>query len=100
MKKTITINVENLSEVAVEKIKVITELKKFAEENNDKVDWKNYKQKKYYLHYGFDRKVVFVEQDVFPVFNQIYFSSREIANKAIETIGEERLKKYYFDYEE
>ena len=100
MNKTLTINVENLSEVAVEKIKVITELKKFAEENNDKVDWENYEQKKYYLHYGFDRKIVFAEQDVSPVFNQIYSSSRETANKAIETIGQERLKKYYFDYEE
>ena len=100
MKKTITINVENLSETAVEKVKVIMELKKFAEENNEKIDWNNFKQDKYYLHYGFDSKSVFVERDRYYTFNPIYFSSKEIAEKAIKTIGKERIKKYYFGYEE
>ena len=30
----------------------------------------------------------------------IYFTSEEIAEKAIETIGEDRIKKYYFGVNE
>ncbi len=30
----------------------------------------------------------------------VYFTSSEVANKAIETIGEDRIKKYYFDVED
>ena len=31
--------------------------------------------------------------------NDIYFSSKEIAEQAVKEIGEERIKKYYFEVE-
>ena len=87
----------------VEKLKVIKELRDFALENNDKdVDWKNFNQCKYHLVYDTEDEELYVDYAVYckrEPFN-IYFTSREIARKAIKKIGEYRIKKYYFDIEE
>ena len=87
----------------IEKLKVINELKNFALENNDKdVDWRDKCTTKYFISYDFcDEKIQFVGytfRNFLPF--EIYFTSREIAQKAIKTIGEYRIKKYYFDIEE
>lgn len=88
------------AEFAVEKLKVIAELKRFAEEHNEEIDWKAPMQQKVNLAYSheFNR----IEHNILGSWqsNDIYFSSVEIANAAIEAIGEERLKKYYFEVEE
>lgn len=90
----------------VEKLKVIHELEKFAFENNEKeIDWNNEEQRKYYLvaKHSIDGTIYVdsfytISIKVIP-FN-IYFTSEEIAEKAIETIGEDRIKKYYFGVED
>ena len=87
----------------IEKLKVINELKNFALENNDKdVDWRDKCTTKYFISYDFDdEKIQFVGytfRNFLPF--EIYFTSREIARKAIKKIGEYRIKKYYFDIEE
>lgn len=83
----------------VEKLKVIHELEKFAFENNEKeIDWNDVNQTKYYLGMFQSDKIIAVFSTYkwcYTPFN-IYFTSEEIAEKAIETIGEERIKKYYF----
>lgn len=87
----------------VEKLKVIRELQKFANENNEeKIDWKNFNQCKYKIFYDaedgdlyFDYKT-YVKSEPF----NIYFTSLEIAKEAIKTVGEDRIKKYYFDIED
>ena len=38
--------------------------------------------------------------DTKPMPLNIYFTSRELALKAIEKVGEERIKKYYFDIDD
>lgn len=86
-----------------EKLRVIKELRNFALENNDKdVDWRDKCTTKYFISYDFDdEKIQFVGytfRNFLPF--AIYFTSREIARKAIETIGADRIKKYYFDIEE
>lgn len=91
---------EEEAKFVAEKIKVIAELKRFAEENNKQMDWNNEKQDKYYLRYNYNCNKIFVDNNQFLKCTTIYFSSEEIAKKAIETIGEERLKKYYFEIEE
>ena len=79
---------------ALEKLKVEAELRKFSRpfkygdwnfeilwnnhENNIELDWSGY----------------VVRQSV------IYFESGEIAEKAIESVGEERIKKYIFGMED
>ena len=87
----------------VEKLKVIKELKDFALENNEeKIDWDNTERKKITISYNVKGKKVwtsiiyYIRETPF----DIYFTSENLARQAIETIGEERIKKYYFDVEE
>ncbi len=87
----------------VEKLKVIHELQKFANENNEKeIDWKNKTQYKYYLVYDTEDEELYVDYAVYckrePL--NIYFTSSKIAKRAIEEIGEDRIKKYYFNVED
>lgn len=87
----------------VEKFKVIRELQKFANENNEeKIDWKNFNQCKYKIFYDAEDGDLYVDYSIqceSEPFN-IYFTSFKIAKKAIEAVGEDRIKKYYFDIEE
>ena len=87
----------------VEKFKVIRELQKFANENNEKeIDWKNFNQCKYYLVYDTEDGELYVDYAVYckrEPFN-IYFTSFKVAKRAIEAVGEDRIKKYYFNVED
>ena len=91
------------AEHILEKLKVIHELQKFAYENNEKeIDWNDAKQYKQFLIYDIEHKKVCIDYKTYvksEPFN-IYFTSFDIARKAIKTIGEDRIKKYYFDVED
>lgn len=85
------------AEFAVERLKVIAELRRFAEEHNIKVlDWNNDNQRKYLLYYEHSVNEILINSYTYMHHNDIHFSSEEIAEAAIEVIGEDRLKKYYF----
>lgn len=87
------------AEFALERQKVIMELKRFALEHNEKeIDWNDSKQKKYFLSYQHDKNII----DYYYYYQScsIYFTSIEIARAAIQEIGEERIKKYYFEVKE
>lgn len=82
----------------IEKLKVIKELQNFAIENRDEeIDWYDKEQDKWEISYK--------DSNVEPICNNyyraqafnIYFASKKIAKEAIKTIGEDRIKKYYFD---
>ncbi len=90
---------EEEAKFALEKQKVITELKRFALENNEcELDWNNYNQKKYGIKYDCYHKCIITHKYNCSIKGfDIYFSSEDIAKQAIETIGEDRLKKYYFE---
>lgn len=71
------------------------QLKKFADEHNDKIDRTNINQENCNLCYNYSR------YEVSPIrclkikdARVIYFSSKEIAEQAINTIGEEKIKEY------
>lgn len=92
---------EEQAERIVEKVKVIKELQDFALDNNEEeIDWVDNEQDKWELSYK--------DSNVEPICNNyyraqafnIYFTSLEIAKEAIKTIGEDRIKKYYFDIED
>ena len=94
---------EEQAEFMAEKLKVIHELEKFAYENNEEeIDWNDTNQEKLYLTMNYTDKCI----DIFYTYtwiyspSNIYFTSKKIAKEAIETIGEERLKKYYFGVNE
>lgn len=89
------------AEHMVKKLKVIKELQDFALEHNDEeIDWYDKEQDKWEISYK--------DSNIEPICNNyyraqtfnIYFTSLEIAKEAIKTIGEDRIKKYYFDIED
>lgn len=89
------------AEFALERQKVITELKRFAlEHNKEDIDWNDSKQRKYVLSYQHDKNIIFIDYYYDYQSCSIYFTSEEIAQTAIKEIGEERLEKYYFEVNE
>ena len=85
----------------VEKLKVIKELKELS---NIKFNMSDYvkNNKIYYIAYDF------TQNRIVPLFDNIsrnipfnvYFSTKEDCERAIKKIGEDRIKKYYFDIED
>lgn len=91
------------AEHMVEKLKIIRELQDFALENNDKnVDWRDKCTGKYFITYDFYDEEISTASYTFRNFLpfNIFFTSKEIAQKAITKIGKERLERYYFDIKE
>ena len=82
------------AEFQVEKLKVEAELRKFSrpfkgEDNN------------YYIEiYLPDKKLSIDRSEFFKTQGTIYFESRKKANEAVESVGEERIKKYIFGVED
>lgn len=86
---------------AVERLKIRAELQRYADEHNDKIDWKDGKQDKWYIYFDYingrlDYNRLLCNRDSF----QIYFTSYEIVQAAVKAVGEERIKKYLFGVEE
>ncbi len=86
------------AEFEVERLKVITELKEFAFEP----DWEDNNQGKYVLAYDhIEKKITYcilmwIQRDN----DNLYFETKEFMEKAIEKVGENRIKKYLFGIEE
>lgn len=71
------------------------QLKRFADEHNDKIDWNDGKSVKYYLYYNHSAQSIFIAiVSVLQYARVICFSSEEIAEQAIKTIGEDKIKDY------
>lgn len=77
-------------------------LKNFAKKNNSKeFDWGDENQHKYSIIYDHRiSEIQIVETNHIKDVGQIYFSSEEIARRAIEFVGEDNIKKYLFGIEE
>lgn len=91
---------EEEAKFMVEKLKVIHELQKFAyESNEEEIDWNNEKQSKFFLYFDYYLKRVRINSCLnwlYIPFN-IYFNSEKTAKRAIEAVGEDRIKKYFFN---
>ena len=85
---------EQEAEFAVKKLKVEAELRKFS--RPFKEDEYNYFIQIHPSH----NNIVTDSDDYYQTQGTIYFESITIANEAIDTIGEERIKKYIFGVEE
>ena len=85
---------ENEAVLAVEKLKVEAELQKFG--RPFKEDEYNYFIQIHPSH----NNIVTESDDFYQTQGTIYFESTTIANEAIDTIGEERIKKYIFGVED
>lgn len=76
-------------------------MRRFAEENNEhEIDWTDEDQEKWCMCYNYDSKNIDTGYDNTLRTHYIYFSSKKIAKQAIDSIGEERLKKYYLGIED
>jgi len=84
---------EEQAEVAVEKLKVEAELRKFSRPfGNGKSNIE------FYYDHEFDG-IMFNSMKSSQTQGAIYFESEEKAQQAIETVGVERVKKYIFGVE-
>lgn len=62
------------------------------------IDWKNSEQEKWVVSYDNQVKcLVYCDRYARSDIGQIYFSSCEIAQEAVEAIGKDRIKKYLFN---
>lgn len=84
----------------IEKLKVIKELQNFALENRDEeISWDEDSRYKFYIYFDYKWKMIRITWATVShgsPFN-IYFASEKAIHDAIDSIGEERIKKYYFD---
>lgn len=71
------------------------QLKKFADEHNGEISWSNNSSAKRYLFYDYSTQSI-CTRSVWTLKEPrvIYFSSKEIAEQAIDTIGEDKIKEY------
>lgn len=81
-----------------EKLKIINKLRELS--NGD--FYRNCTEVKYVIWYDSACKVIKINTHEYirELPFSIYFATKKDAEKAVETIGEENLKKYYFDIEE
>lgn len=86
------------AEFAYRKQIVLQRLKDFALKNNDKeINWNDGEQVKYEIVYNhLDDEFVIWSCGLAQGIGCIYFTSIKVAKQAIESIGEENIKKYLF----
>lgn len=85
------------AEFEVERLKVIHELKMYAEPRDIKLDGiKEY----FFIAYNFNDDDIDLAFSRWGKSSAIYFSSEDRAWKAIKAVGEDRVKKYYLCVEE
>lgn len=76
-------------------LKTERQLKKFADEHNDKINWDNINQEKWYLYYSYKYyKTDIANYNWSKQPRVIYFSSAKIAKQAIDEIGTDEIKEY------
>lgn len=88
---------EEEAEFVAEKLKVIAELKEFAEPKNRVWDGMNYH---YYFSFDYQTNKVVLDVNWQTKRSHIYFESKAKARQAINAVGEKRIKKYYLEVEE
>lgn len=85
------------AEFEVERLKVLHEMKQFAEPKDYK--WDSFNEH-YYIYYNYNYNVVEIGHVNSYKSDEIYFKSEEDAKACIEAVGEDRIKKYYLRIED
>lgn len=87
---------------AIEKQKVKIELQRYADEHNNpkKEEWDGINNHYLICYDLLLMKICIVDYASYMDGSVTYFTSSDIARDAIETVGEDRIKKYYFGMEE
>lgn len=87
------------AEFARERLNVIAELKRYAKEFSDE-EWSNSTISKYVIYLGSQDYGMYITSTYSVRYPFLYFQSKEKAEEAIDAVGEERIKKYYFGVKE
>lgn len=90
---------EEDAEFAIERLKVIAELKKYAKEFSDE-EWMNKDLPKYHIGLEYICRNLSCYRTLRCRGFDLYFESKEKAREAIEAVGEDRVKKYYLGVKE
>ena len=86
---------EEEAEEYAEVLEIKRQLMKFADEHNDKIDWEDINQFGYIIYWNPCLNDIRICKDGFKTAPEIiYFSSRKLAEQAIDTIGRENIIKY------
>lgn len=81
---------------AIERLKVLTEMRNFAEPFDTKCDDG---KRHYYMYYNFMEKHIGISKHTLTRCSGLYFESEEKAKECIKSVGEDRIKKYYLGVE-
>lgn len=84
------------AEFAVEKLKVLAELKVFSEPRDREWDGRN---QHWSIGYDVQEYKVYIVDWLSYKSNEICFESKEKAQQALDAVGEDRVKKYYLEVE-
>lgn len=82
-------------DAAVEYLKVVTELKAFAYDNNAPINWDDHQERKYKLCWNRETQKVDTTWSRRKITDGIYFSSHDVAMAAVAAVGEDRIKEFY-----
>ena len=87
------------AEFAREKQKIKTELQRFADKHNDptKKEWDGENFHYYIVYDVIDDDLTTTTASILRHIDDVYFSSEELAEDAINEVGAERILKYLFD---
>ena len=86
------------AELALKKHMVYQELKQFADENNGPIDWNDERSHKYSIACSHEeiKRLYITCWATYQFMGCVWFSSMELAEQAIQKVGEDRIKKYLF----
>ena len=82
------------AEEYAEVLEIKRQLMKFADEHNGEIDWKDSQTLKWHLCCDELTETIMISYTHYKKAETIYFSSRELARQAIDTIGKENIIKY------
>lgn len=75
-------------------------MREWASKCENEVDWENPNQNRYGVCYDWLSDKIKLTRSIWSREDNIYFTDEEVLKQAIESIGEERLKKEYYGAEE
>ena len=89
---------EKDTEFGIEKQKVRVELQRYADEHNDpdKEEWDG-ENEHYRIGYDIDADDFIITSGWYIIRDDVYFTSKEIAEDAANKVGAKRIMKYLFD---
>lgn len=94
-------NTRKEAEFARDKQLIYQQLKDYALEHNEVIDWNDPKQTIWFIAYDNTYKTItyfFARSELY--IDPVYFTSERIARAAVEEVGEDNIKKYLFGVNE